>query len=202
MPPIEKPASTSVPVHELIRNRWSPRSFADRAVPPETLTAILEAGRWAASSNNAQPWRFIVATRQDPAALAAAVGCFNARNQRWTRTAPVLVFACTRKAFEANGNANMHAWYDAGAAVAQMTMEAERHGVRVHQAAGIERDKVRSTYSVPDEFDICTGFALGYPGDPDQLPEELPGREREPRVRKPLEEIVFAGRFGMAARLR
>ena len=91
MPPIEKPASTSVPVHELIRNRWSPRSFADRAVPPETLTAILEAGRWAASSNNAQPWRFIVATRQDPAALAAAVGCFNARNQRWTRTAPVLV---------------------------------------------------------------------------------------------------------------
>src|SRR5262245_28697889 len=140
---LKKPAQTSVPVHELIRERWSPRAFADKPVSKNDLTAILEAGRWAPSSNNGQPWRFIVATRDDAAAHAAAVAGFNARNQRWTKAAPVLMFVCARKAFEANGNPNAHAWYDAGAAAALMIVEAESRGLRVHQAAGIERDKIR-----------------------------------------------------------
>jgi nitroreductase len=198
---LEKPATTSVPVMDVVRDRWSPRSFAATPVPAAALTAVLEAGRWAASSNNGQPWRWIVATSADPAALATAVSCFNARNQRWTKTAPVLMFSCARKAFEANGNPNAHAWHDTGAAGAQMCLEATRHGLRIHQAAGIERDRIREVYGVPGEFDICAGMALGYQGEPDALPEELPGREREPRVRKPLSELVFAGKFGTAARI-
>lgn len=198
---LHKPAATSSPVHDLLRNRWSPRSFADTPVAPQTLRAILEAGRWAASSNNGQPWRWIVATRDDAAAHATAVGCFATRNQRWAKMAPVLVFCCARKTFEANGNPNTHAWYDTGAASAQMTLEAEARGLRVHQAAGIERDKVRAAYAVPEDFDIVVGLAVGYQGDPDRLPEDLPGREREPRARKPLAELVFAGTFGAAAKL-
>ena len=198
---LTKPAVTSVSVNALIRERWSPRAFLPKPVARADLAAILEAGRWAASSNNGQPWRFIVSTSDDAGAHAAALQGFNARNQRWVRSAPVLVFSCARKTFEANGNPNVHFWYDTGAAVALMTIEAESRGLKVHQCAGIERDRVRATYGVPDEFDICTGFVIGYQGDPDSLPEELPGREKEPRARKPLAEIAFSGRFGTPARL-
>ena len=150
---------------------------------------------------HAQPWRWILATKDDAEAHATAVGCFSPRNQRWVRNAPVLIFVCARSTFEANGNANAHAWYDAGAASAMMCVQATALGLFVHQAAGIERDKIRATYEVPEEFDVCAGMAIGYQGDPDSLPEELPGREREPRKRKPLDELVFAGKFGAPARL-
>ena len=199
---LDKPAVTSKPVHELIRDRWSPRSFdPDRPVPKDTLAALFEAARWAASSNNAQPWRFVVATRDDAAAHARLLGCFLPRNQRWAKAAPVLMIVCARKAFEANGNPNIHAWYDTGAALAQLTFQASAMGLRLHQAAGIDRDKARTELAVPEEFDVCTGIGLGYQGDPDALPEELPGREREPRVRKALGEIAFGGTFGTAAKL-
>jgi nitroreductase len=193
-----KPAVTSAPVHELIRDRWSPRAFADRPVPRDALVSVLEAGRWAASSNNSQPWRWIVATRDDPAAHAAALTGFNARNQRWARTAPVLIFALARKTFEANGNPNAHAWHDTGAASAQMALQATAVGLHIHTAAGIERDRLRELFAIPDEFDICTGMALGYQGEPEILPEELPARETEPRSRKNLGDIAFSGRFGHA----
>jgi len=196
---LEKPAVTSRPVHDIIRNRWSPRAFADRLVSSDQLLSVLEAGRWAPSSNNGQPWRWIVATKDDPAAHALAVGCFNERNQRWSRRAPVLIFVCARKTFEANAKPNPHCWYDTGAASAQMVAQATALGLRVHQAAGINSDKIRSTYAVPDEFDIIAGMAIGYQGDPDSLPDELPGREREPRVRKPLSELAFSGSFGKPA---
>jgi nitroreductase len=199
MSKLEKPAVTSHPVHDLIRNRWSPRAFADKAVPQGDLVSVLEAARWAASSNNGQPWRWMVATKDDAPAYEAALSCFGPRNQRWAKTAPVLLFGCARKTFEANGNPNTHSWYDLGAANAQLTLQAESLGLVIHQAAGIERDKARATFNVPEEFDIVIGLALGYAGDPDSLPEELPGREREPRARKALGEIVFTGAFGAPA---
>lgn len=198
---LNKPAETSQPLHALIRERWSPRAFAPKAVSKTDLTAVLEAARWAASSNNGQPWRFIVATSDDAAGHASAVAGFNARNQRWVKAAPVLIFACARKTFEANGNANAHSWYDTGTAVAMLTLEAEARGLRVHQCAGIERDKIRATYAVPEEFDICTGFVVGYQAEPDALPEDLPAREREPRIRKPLAEIAYSAKFGTPAKL-
>ena len=196
MSKLEKPAVTSSPVHDLIRDRWSPRSFADKAVSRADVTSILEAARWTASCNNAQPWRFVVATREDGPAWEAALAGFNVRNQRWAKLAPVLVFACARKTFEANGAPNGHAWYDLGAAVAQLTLQCQALGLVVHQAAGIERDVARQGLAIPEEFDIVVGLAIGYQGDPDALPEDLPGREREPRARKPLGEIAYSGKFG------
>ncbi len=199
MSKLEKPAVTARPLHDIIRNRWSPRAFADKPVSKDDLIAVLEAARWAASCNNGQPGRFIVATKDDAAGFEAALAGFNARNQRWVKLAPVVIFGCARKTFEANGNPNNHAWYDLGAAMAQLTAQAQALGLVVHQAAGIEPDVLRSAFNVPEEFDIVVGVALGYQGDPDLLPEELPGREREPRVRKPLGEIVFSGAFGKPA---
>ena len=199
---LDKPAVTSQPVHDLIRNRWSPRSFdAGKPVSRATVATLFEAARWAASCNNGHPWRFVIGTSDDTTAHAKLLGCFNARNQRWAKNAPVLIIVCARKTFEANGNPNIHAWYDTGAAVAQLSAQATAMGLRLHQAAGIERDKARTELGVPDEFDIVCGIGLGYQGDPDALPEELPGREREERVRKPLDEVVYAGGFGNAAGL-
>lgn len=191
-----KPAVTSRPVHDLIRDRWSPRAFADAPVSRDEVTAFLEAARWTASCNNAQPWRFVVAIREDAKAWEAALAGFNVRNQRWAKLAPVLVFVCARKTFEANGSPNGHAWYDAGAAVAQLTLQCQAMGLVVHQAAGIERDQARAGLGIPEEFDIVVGLAIGRQGEPEVLPDDLPGREREPRARKPLGEIAFSGAFG------
>ena len=196
---IKKPAVTSAPVHELIGERWSPRAFAATPVAREAVVSILEAGRWAASTNNSQPWRWVVTTSEDPAAHAAAFECFAPGNQRWAKTAPVYIFALARKTFEANGNPNGHSWHDTGAAGAQRGLQAGALGLVVHTAGGIDRDKIRQTYDVPEGYDICCAFAVGYQGDPDSLIEELAERERAPRARKPLEELVVGAGFGAAA---
>lgn len=196
---IQKPAVTSAPVHDLIRDRWSPRAFAATPVPREAVTSILEAGRWAASTNNSQPWRWVVTTSDQPDAHAAALACFAPGNQRWAKAAPVYIFALARKTFEANGNPNGHAWHDTGAAGAQMALQAGALGLVVHTAGGIDRDKIRETCSVPEGYDICCAFAVGYQGDPDSLIEELAVRERAPRARKSLEELVVGAGFGAAA---
>lgn len=195
--PIAKPAPTSPHVLPAIRDRWSPCAFADRSVERELLASVLDAGRWAASSSNFQPWRFIIATRDDLAAHATALSCFDDGNQRWVAVAPVLMFVCANK-FRSAGRLNVHAWYDAGQAASAMAIQATALGLAVHQAGGIVRERIRTTYAVPDEFDVCAGLVLGYQGEPEQLPGDLASREREPRTRKPLSEIAFSGTFGAA----
>jgi len=193
---LKKPAVTDAPLHELVRERWSPRSFAADPVSREDLRTILEAGRWAASTNNSQPWRWIVATKDDPVAYAKALACFAPKNQRWAVTAPALLFSVARTTFEANGKPNPYAWHDSGQALAQMMLQANALGLVVHVAGGIEPDKVRETFATPAGYDVVCGVAIGRQGDPDALPEELPAREREARVRKPLEQLVLGAGFG------
>ena len=193
--PLSKPAITSEPINALIAERWSPRSFLDRPVDRKMLVSLFEAARWAPSCNNSQPWRFIVATSDNMAEWERVQGCINERNQRWSRTAPVAGFVCAHK-FMANGNPSPTPQYDSGMAMAMLLIQATEHGLRVHQMAGILRDKIRETYSVPDDNDVICGFALGYQGEAEALVEELPGREVEERVRQPLGDMVFTGKFG------
>jgi nitroreductase len=197
---LKKPAETLRDVHPLIRDRWSPRAFnASKPVSTEDLISVLEAARWAASSNNVQPWRFIVATSAQPEEHAKAVQGFNARNQRWAQNAPVLIFALARKVTD-DGAPNSAAHYDTGAAVAQLTMQATALGLSVHQAGGIEKDKIRATYNVPEDTDILVGFGLGYQADASVLPEDLAQREIAPRARKSLRDIVYTGAYGEGMR--
>lgn len=192
---LRKPAETSEPIHELIRERWSPRAFLDRPVPRELLTSLFEAARWAPSCNNSQPWRYIVAASDDREAYETAQSCVNERNQRWSRLAPVLSFVCAYK-FLADGKPSPSHMYDTGMASAQLILQAAEHGLVVHQMAGILRDKIRETYGVPDDTDIICGLALGYQGHASLLPAELPEREEQPRKRQALADFVFAGKFG------
>ena len=121
---LKKPAQTTRDLHPLIRDRWSPRAFdSSKPVPQDALISVLEAARWAASSNNVQPWRFIVATSADKEGHAKALSGFNERNQRWAKNAPVLIIALYRMVND-QGAPNGASAYDLGAAVAQAVQRA------------------------------------------------------------------------------
>jgi nitroreductase len=195
-----KPAETSVPLNDLIRNRWSPRAYSNRMVPREDLVAVLESARWAASCNNMQPWRYIVTTREDAVEHQRMVDCLKPGNQEWAPKAPVLMIALA-SLMRPNGDENRHAFYDTGAASALLTLEAAARGLFARQMAGIEVDKVRETYAVPDDYGVVAGIALGYQGEPGNLPEHRQEPETAARVRNPLADMVFTGAFGTSSPL-
>ncbi|MGH9573275.1 MAG: nitroreductase family protein [Candidatus Acidiferrales bacterium] len=191
----EKSASVSAPIHEIISHRWSPHAFENRAVEPEKLRSLFEAARWAPSSYNAQPWYFIVATKDDPENYKKILECFVEFNQGWATNAPVLAISVARTTFE-DGRANRHAFHDVGQAAATLAIEATALGLQVHQMGGIIPDKARQIFAIPDAYEAVAGIALGYPGDPNLLPGQLKDRELAPRSRKPLDSFVFTGTWG------
>ena len=174
--------------------------LSSTAVEPAKLGALFDAARWAASAFNEQPWRFILATKDDPAAFGKALGCLVEANQAWAKAAPVLVLTLCSTAFKKNGNDNRVALHDLGQAAAHLALQATAEGLIVHQMAGVDLDKVRETYAVPDGFEPQTAIAIGYPGEPDSLPEGWArDAEAAPRDRMPFGEFVFSGKFGKAS---
>jgi len=184
------------PILDLIRQRWSPRAFADRPVEHEKLLSILEAARWAPSSSNEQPWSYLVATKDQPAEFERMVGCLVEANQVWAKHAPVLMIAVARRVFARNGKTNEHARHDVGQAAAYLTLQAMSLGLFVHQMAGIDAAKTRQTYAIPEDHEPVTAIAIGYLGDPNTLPEKLRERELAASTRKELKEFIFTGVWG------
>jgi nitroreductase len=193
---MQKPAPTEFPVHDLIRDRWSPRAFADKSVPPEVLRSLFEAARWAPSSSNEQPWAYIVATRDDKENFKKMLSVLVEFNANWAKNAPVMANAIAELAFAKNNTPNRNAQYDTGAATALMSMEATSRGLAVHQMAGFDPDKARQVFEIPAGWDAIAAIAIGYPGDPESLPQPLRDRELAPRVRKPLSKFVMTGSWG------
>lgn len=196
---MKRPAQTEHPVHDLIRERWSPRAFSEQAVSPEVLRSLFEAARWAPSSSNGQPWAFVVGTKEDPETFGKILGTLVEFNQGWAKHAPVLVLAVSEMAFAHNKNPNRNAFYDTGTAVAQLTMEATSHGLFVHQMAGFDPHKAIEAFEIPNGWEPIAAFAIGYPGDPQSLPQPLRDRELAPRERKPLTQFVMSDRWGHTA---
>ena len=191
MSALKKTAITSAPIHSLIRERWSPRAFADRPVEAEKLRSLFEAARWAASSSNEQPWRFLVGRRGDETYQKI----FNALvefNQAWARSAPVLVLAVAKKTFTAKGTPNRYGLHDTGAAMANLALQATADGLHTHSMAGFDSDLMRASFAIPSDYELGAVTAIGYFGDPESLPEHLRKMEVSPRQRKPLEEFVFS----------
>lgn len=192
IPPAKQP-ETRYPLDPLIRDRWSPRAFADRPVDRETIGSLLEAARWAASCSNEQPWMYIVAPREDAAAFQRALSCLVPFNQGWAKDAPLLMISLARTAFAGNGQPNRHAFHDVGAASAQLTAQATSLGLVVHQMGGIDVDRIRTEYALPAGVDPVAGIAIGWPGDPETLSDTLKEREKAPRERKSFDEMVLVG---------
>ena len=193
---MQKPATAEFPVHDLIRNRWSPRAFADKPVPPEVLRSLFEAARWAPSSYNEQPWAYVVATRDDKDNFAKMLSVLVEFNASWAKNAPVLAIAVAELAFANNNSPNRNAQYDTGAATALLSVEATARGLAVHQMAGFDPHKARQVFEIPPGWEPIAAIAIGYPGDPESLPRSLRDRELAPRTRKPLAEFVMTGRWG------
>jgi nitroreductase len=182
-----------------IAGRWSPRAFSERSVEVGTLRVLLEAARWAASSFNEQPWRFLVARKEEAEGFARMLSILVPKNQEWAKGAAVLMLTVARKTFSRNNAPNRHALHDTGAALAQLAVQAASMGLQAHAMAGFDQDKARLVLKVPAEFEMGAAVAVGYPGDAAMLPEPFRALEEGTRVRKGLGEIVFGAGFGEAS---
>jgi nitroreductase len=194
-----KDAHPDFPITPLLTGRWSPYGFAEKDVATEDLRALLEAARWAPSSNNEQPWRYLLALRRDRAAFEKMLSCLLEGNQVWARHAPVLLLGVAMKNLSRSGKPNRAALHDLGLAAGSMCVEATARGLFVHQMIGIVPERVRELYAVPEDAEPLTALAVGYLGDGGSLPETLQERDRAPRSRRPLTEFVFQGTWGEPA---
>ncbi|MUG93553.1 nitroreductase [Scytonema sp. UIC 10036] len=196
----QKLAETEYPIHDFIRRRWSPRAFADRPVEQEKLLTLLEAARWAPSSYNHQPWSFIVATKDDPTEHQRLLSTLVEFNQGWAKNAPVLILAVAKLHFD-DGRVNRHALHDVGLALENLVIQATVFGLSVHQIAGFDVESARKQYNIPEGYEPSTALTVGYPGDPQSLSDGLRERELAPRIRKPLNQLVFSGEWGKTSPL-
>ena len=196
---MDKPAAPDHPIHELLVRRWSPRAFSDHLIEPDKIHSLLEAARWSASSFNEQPWSFLIATRDDEALFSKAVSCLFEANQSWAQTAPLLILTTSKKSFSHNNKPNRVYLHDLGLAIGSLSLQATAMGLALHQMAGVDVEKIRQLYDVPPDHDPITAIAVGYPGDPQQLPPKIREIEQSPRTRKSLSEFVFSGQFDTPA---
>ena len=179
-----------------ISSRRSIRAFDPKAVPDNLLRSLFEAARWAPSSANEQPWRFMVAKKENKAEFELMLSCINDRNRVWASSAAVLLICMTRLYMTEKNFPNKHAYYDLGLAVGNLSVQATSMNLFMRQMGGFHPEKAVSVYSIPNDFDPVSMIALGFNGDAETLPEALREREKYPRVRKPLRDLVFEKTFG------
>jgi nitroreductase len=200
--PVAKPAVAEVPIAEPMASRWSPRAFdPSRTVEPEKLLALFEAARWAPSSSNEQPWRYMVFDGRNRDARERAESCLAGGNS-WAKRAPLLLIACAKRTYTRNGKLNGHAAYDLGAATMALVLQATALGLVAHQMGGFDPEAARTHFAVPDDFSVLTMIAIGYPGEVDLLPPDRRDAELGPRSRKPVAEFVFGDRWPEAVSAR
>ena len=111
-------------------------------------------------------------------------------NQNWAKNAPVLILVNSKKTFTKGGKPNKHSWYDAGQAMANLSIQATSFELNVHQMAGFSKEKAELEIVKNDDFDAVTVAAVGYRGNPDQLPDDLISGEVAKQIRKPIFELV------------
>ncbi|MBJ9987710.1 nitroreductase family protein [Paenibacillus sp. S28] len=191
LPEVQGQRKSEYPVSPLFLNRWSTRAFSTRKVSDQDLYTILEAAHWAPSSYNDQPWRFIVAKTGEQ--LSKFHSFLNEFNLTWASSAPVLIVVASDKLRE-NGDPNGAHAFDAGAAWASLAIQATILGLHTHAIGGFDRNKARDILNVPDHIELHAVIALGYLGDKSVLPEAIQQRE-VPNDRRPLNELVFEGKF-------
>jgi nitroreductase len=195
---LEKPASTSRPIHDLFVRRWSTRAFdIKRPVTREQLQSLIEAGRWAPSCNGDEPWRYLIWDRgRDPEGFQKAFDCLSENNKKWVKNVPLLMLSCAGSIFGATGKPNRWGQHDTGAASVCMALQAVVIGLAVHQMGGFDAEKARAAFGIPAEYTPMAMIAIGYQAEPDVLDEETRKKELTPRARKALAEKFFEGGWG------
>lgn len=183
-------------MNELIEKRESPVAFSTKSVEEEKLETLFNAARWAASSFNEQPWRFIYARRENEDDFGKLFDCLTEGNKKWAENVPVLILSIAKTHFSRNDKPNRHAWHDVGQAVANMAIQATELELYMHQMAGFDQDKARKDLNIPDGYEPVAMIGVGYRTSAEELDDEsLKKRENKERTRKPLEEVVFEGEW-------
>lgn len=188
-------AKTDHPISEIIAKRWSARAFSTRPVEFSKLLSILEATRWAPSSRNEQPWRYIVFTNANPEMLKKAQSVLKEINN-YAKRAPILICAITKKIYSDNASPNRLHFHDLGGANENMFLEAFNQGLIMHEMGGFDVQRAKEIFDVPNDYEIGIMIAIGYQDAYHVLPERLRHKSFTPRERKPLSEIVFIEKIG------
>jgi nitroreductase len=187
---MEKPAHARHRIEDVIAHRWSPRAFDERPVEPEKLKSLFEAARWAPAANKEQGPEY-----------DRLLSCLSEGNSKWVFRAPLLILSVASLFFEDDGKPNRHAMHDTGLAVENLVLQATALGLQAHQMAGYDVEKARKACQIPSGFEPVAMIAVGYPGDPEILPEYLRERELKPRERQPIEDFVFTASWGRSSPL-
>lgn len=177
------------PILKQIQERWSPRAFSKEALSDEEINSILEAARYAPSSFNEQPWRFMLAKTEDD--LKKMQRILMAQNKEWASKAPVLVLVLTKKNFTETNQYNYWHEFDAGCAWGYLSLQAWENGIITHAMGGFDQKAAVELFKIPAEYEPMAVIAIGKADKKENLPEELQKREK-PGLRKNLNEIIFS----------
>lgn len=181
------------PIESLFLRRWSPRAMSGKPITEAERMSLFEAARWAPSTYNDQEWRFLYALRDTPK-WQTHFDLLMEANQTWCKNAAMLVVIAGHKVFSRNGKPNPVHLFDCGNAFENLALQGASMGLVVHGMAGFDFEKARTALKIPDEYAVAAMFAVGHPGDPEQLPENLREIEK-PSGRKPVSEITCEGDF-------
>jgi nitroreductase len=188
---MEKSHEIQYPVSELIKNRKSVRAFSPELIGLEKINSLFEATRWAPSSTNEQPWLYLYATKDQAELWDKLIEPLNPSNKLWAKDAPLLILSLARINFTRFPGVNVHAMYDLGGANSFLSLQAVELGLQVRQMAGFNAEAARINLNIPEDLQIGVYIAVGYPGDPQTLPETLKQRESAPRERYIQQEFVM-----------
>lgn len=189
--------SAAYDIDPLFMERWSPRAYTGAPITQDQLFTLFEAARWAPSSYNSQPWRFVYALRDTPQ-WESLFGLLNEFNQSWAKNAAAIVIICSKKTMQVPGSdapvpSRSHS-FDAGAAWAQFALQATRLGLQAHGMVGVDFDAAASKLKVPQDHAVEIAAVVGWPGDKSLLPERLQARE-QPSPRNEIESFALLGSF-------
>lgn len=181
------------PIDKLFLDRWSPRAMSGEDIPDKELLTLFEAGRWAPSSFNNQPWRFLYTRRNGPhwKLFFDLLGEFN---QGWTHKAAALVVFVSKTTFDHNGAPSVTHSFDTGAAWENVALQGALKGFVVHGMQGFDYERAKTALSIPDGYQVEAMAAIGLPGDPASLSDDLRKREA-PSDRRKLDKTVCEGPF-------
>ncbi|PKN88073.1 MAG: nitroreductase [Deltaproteobacteria bacterium HGW-Deltaproteobacteria-1] len=183
------------PVQDIFVNRWSPRAMSGTEIDDATLMSLFEAARWAPSSNNNQPWRFIYARRNTPR-WEVFFNLLAEGNQVWAKHAAVLIVVISKTTFDSGKPARTHS-YDAGAAWVSLALQGSLLNLVVHGMQGFDYDRAKQELRVPDDYQVEAMIAVGHHGKKEDLPDDLQKREF-PSPRKSVSEIALEGMYKMS----
>jgi nitroreductase len=180
-------------IDQIFLNRWSPRSMSGDEISRDVLFSLFEAARWAPSSNNNQPWRFLYA-RRNTDHWRVFLDLLTEQNKIWAKNAAVLIVVISKKTFDYNEKPARTHSYDTGAAWENLALQGSLKALVIHGMQGFDYDRARTTLNIPDIFQVEAMIAIGKQGKKEDLPESLQEREM-PSPRKTLSEIVMEGNF-------